>query len=107
MHAKEVYWLVRKIPKGSVSTYREIAKALGKPNASRAVGVILTKNPELVKTPCHRVVHADGRVGGYAKGAQEKIRLLAKEGVLVADGKIKDFEKKLFKLNELKLPALK
>ncbi len=93
----DVYRLVRQIPRGRVSTYGNIAKALGKPRASRTVGRILNRNPELVSTPCHRVVYSDGRVGGYSGGVSEKVRLLTKEGVSIFGGKISGFEEKLFK----------
>lgn len=95
---KKVYSLVRKIPKGRVTSYREIGKQLGKKGqVYRAVGAALNKNPCLVKIPCHRVVLSDGRVGAYAKGVKEKIRLLSVEGVLIKDGRIVQFEKKLYK----------
>ncbi|MBM3309318.1 MAG: MGMT family protein, partial [Candidatus Altiarchaeales archaeon] len=57
----------------------------------------LSKNPRPVKIPCHRVVHSDGRVGGYKLGVSEKIRLLKREGVAVKSGKIAGFKKHLFK----------
>ncbi len=95
---KKVYSLVRKIPKGRVTTYKEIGKQLGtKGLIYRAVGVALNKNPGLVKIPCHRVVLSDGRVGGYIKGVKEKIRILSVEGVLIREGRIVQFEKKLYK----------
>lgn len=96
MKANQIYVLVRQIPAGRVSTYGEIAKALGSPNASRAVARVLAKNPELVKTPCHRIVYSDGRVGGYVGGVTEKIRLLDLEGVKVNSGRIIGFKEKLF-----------
>ncbi|MFH1836476.1 MAG: MGMT family protein [Methanobacteriota archaeon] len=93
----KVYELVKQIPSGSVSTYKEVAKAVGKPRSARPVGKILSKNPDLIKTPCHRVVHSDGRVGGYACGVSEKTRLLKSEGVRIENGRIVEFPKKLFK----------
>jgi deoxyribonuclease V len=96
MLADEVYALVRQIPRGKVSTYGKVAEALGDVIAARAVGEILGRNPELVSTPCHRVVYSDGRVGGYAGGVPEKTRLLAKEGVSTLDGRIKNFPEKIF-----------
>ncbi len=86
-----------KIPKGKVSTYREIAHQLGT-RAYRAVGTALKKNPDAPRIPCHRVVSSDGSLGGYdgEMNSSRKIELLAQEGVKVSDGKIVDFEKKLF-----------
>lgn len=77
----KVYNIVRKIPKGKVLTYKEVAKLAGNPKAFRAVGNILNKNsdPEI---PCHRVIKSDGKIGGYNHGQKEKIRLLKEEGVL-------------------------
>ena len=95
----EMVWQAcAKIPKGKVSTYGEIAKAIGSSKSSRAVGNALNKNPDTVKTPCHRVVRSDGGVGGYAHGMKKKVELLKKEGIEVSPkGKI-DLEKFLFKL---------
>jgi O-6-methylguanine DNA methyltransferase len=91
---KTVYVACRKIPSGRVSTYREIARAIGKPKSARAVGNALNKNPFSPQTPCHRVVRSDGAVGGFAFGNRRKIELLKKEGVVVKKGKVIDFEKK-------------
>jgi len=79
---KKVYEVVRKIPKGKVLTYKEVAKRVGRPKAWRAVGNILSKNhdPEI---PCHRVVRSDGKIGGYNKGKKQKLYLLKKEGVVI------------------------
>jgi methylated-DNA-[protein]-cysteine S-methyltransferase len=89
---EDVYDLLRKIPPGKVSTYGDLAKALGNPSASRVIGSILAKNPNPIKVPCHRVVMSDGKVGGYAYGTARKKDLLEKEGVLFTNGIIKDFE---------------
>ena len=71
-----------KIPKGQTRTYGEIAKALGKPDAARAVGNALAKNPQPLQIPCHRVVRSDGSSGGYSGrgGARRKRELLESEG---------------------------
>ena len=89
---EDVYDLLRKIPSGKVSTYGDLAKALGNPLASRVIGSILAKNPNPIKVPCHRVVMSDGKVGGYAYGTARKKDLLEKEGVFVTNGIIKDFK---------------
>ena len=75
---------LKKIPKGEVRTYKEIALAIGKPNSARAVANACGKNPKPIKTPCHRVISSDGSIGGYSgKGGVEKKRaLLKKEGIL-------------------------
>lgn len=79
--ADKVYRVVKKIPAGSVLTYYQVAARAGRPRAYRAVGNILNKNfdPEI---PCHRVIRADGRIGGYNRGAAVKRRLLLQEGFL-------------------------
>lgn len=71
------------IPKGEVRTYGWVAKRIGKPNAARAVGMALGKNPFAPTVPCHRVVGADGRLTGYsgAGGVAKKRRMLKAEGV--------------------------
>lgn len=84
--AEHVYDVLRRIPKGSVVTYQDVAVALGKPYAARAVGNALNANPHLVEVPCHRVVRSTGDVGGYARGSEQKIALLTKEGVRIVDG---------------------
>ena len=89
--------LLAKIPKGRVTTYSEIARALGNPRAARAVGNACNKNFDAPRTPCHRVVGAGGSIGGYAFGVKRKISLLAKEGVKVRAGKILDFEERVFR----------
>jgi methylated-DNA-[protein]-cysteine S-methyltransferase len=80
--------LVSKIPKGRVTTYKELARALGSPLASRAVGNAIAKNPRPVEIPCHRVVRSDGSVGKYIFGSDKKVSLLIEEGVEVKDGKV-------------------
>jgi len=91
---------MKRIPKGKVSTYREIAKFIGKPNAFRAVGNTCNKNPNAPRVPCHRVVKSDGRVGGYAFGEKKKILLLQNEGIKVKKGRILNFEDCLLKTSE-------
>jgi methylated-DNA-[protein]-cysteine S-methyltransferase len=82
----EVYNILLKIPAGKVSTYGDIAKALGYPKAARLVGQILHDNPNPVIVPCHRVIHSDGRLGGYAFGSERKRELLENEGIKFRDG---------------------
>ena len=91
---KKVYAACARIRRGKVSTYSEIAKAIGSPKAYRAVGNALTKNRNK-RVPCHRVVCSDGRIGGFAHGSRKKRTMLEKEGVKVIGGRIKDFESRL------------
>ena len=80
--------LVLKIPRGKVATYGEIARALGKPRAYRAVGMALARNPCPSKVPCHRVVKSSGEVGGYKFGSDRKAKLIEREGVEIKKGKV-------------------
>jgi O-6-methylguanine DNA methyltransferase len=75
---RRVYEACKKIPRGSVTTYSEIARAIGSPRAMRAVGNALNKNPFL-SVPCHRVICNDGSVGGFAHGTKRKLELLKQE----------------------------
>ncbi len=84
---EDVLALANRIPKGKVATYADIARALGKPKAARAVGTALRKNKTPIIIPCHRVVRSDGFVGKYS-GKRDKVKLLMYEGVEVAGGKI-------------------
>lgn len=91
---KKVWWALKLVPRGRVTTYKEIAKFMGWPKAARAVGNACGKNPNAPRVPCHRVVKSDGRLGGYAGGVKKKIGLLKKEGVRAAKGKVKEFKSK-------------
>lgn len=98
---QRVYALCKKIPRGKVTTYKEIGNALGgKGQVYRAVGAALHTNPFAPEVPCHRVVASDGSIGGFAHGVKRKTILLKKEGVLVKNGRIVDFEKKLFRFSQ-------
>lgn len=78
-----VYRVVARIPKGSTLTYAQVAQAIGRPKAVRAVGNALNKNPFAPQVPCHRVIRSDGTLGGFAHGPAAKRRLLKREGVPV------------------------
>lgn len=93
---EKVWELLRKIPKGKVTTYRLIAKKLNT-RAYRAVGNACHNNPFFPVAACHRVVCSDGFVGGFDSGTKKKIKLLQKEGIKIEDGKVLDFDKVLFK----------
>ena len=90
---QSVYDITKNIPRGNVTTYKEIAHTLGT-RAYRAVGNALNRNPFAPHVPCHRVVCSDGHVGGFAQGRQAKIKLLCSEGIQVDAGKVRDFEEK-------------
>src|ERR687897_3944062 len=81
----KVYDILLKIPAGKVTTYGDIAKAIGQPNSSRLVGQILHNNPTPVVVPCHRVVRSNGKLGGYAYGSRKKRKLLEEEGLKFSD----------------------
>jgi len=95
--SEDVYKILLTIPTGRVSTYGDIARALGNHLASRRIGRILNKNPNPVVVPCHRVVKADGKIGGYALGIDKKKKLLENEGLFFKDLTIDEFEKKRFR----------
>ena len=77
----KVWNYLKKIPKGKVKTYKDVAKAIGKPLAVRAVANAIGKNPYPPKIPCHRVIRSDGSLGRYSGkgGIQQKRRLLRSE----------------------------
>lgn len=93
---QRVWNICKRIPKGRVSTYGLIAKALGT-KAYRAVGNALNKNPYAPEVPCHRVVNSNGKVGGFAKGLKAKKKLLEKEGLEIRNNRIINFERSLFR----------
>ena len=72
----KVYKVVSKIPFGEVRSYKWVAEMIGQPKAYRAVGGALNRNPFLLTVPCHRVVNADGSLGGFARGKKAKRELL-------------------------------
>ena len=76
---KKVYAVVSKIPKGQTRSYKWVAAKIGSPRAYRAVGNALNKNPYIGKVPCHRVIRSDGSIGGFARGAKAKRKLLKSE----------------------------
>ena len=78
---KSVWRALRKIRPGQTKSYGEIARAIGKPKAVRAVGGACGANPIPVLVPCHRVLAANGKIGGFSGGLNRKRELLAREGV--------------------------
>ena len=93
---EKCYAVLKKVPKGKVTTYKEIARALNS-KAYRAVGTAMNKNPYVPIVPCHRVVNSDGKVGEFFSGKNTKIKLLKSEGVYVLNGRL-DLKKYFYKL---------
>ncbi|MGC1425534.1 MAG: MGMT family protein [Nitrosotalea sp.] len=89
----EIYKKLLQVPKGKVTTYSELAKAVGLKNGQRAIGKIMNKNPFPVIIPCHRVILSNGKIGGYAWGEKIKTNMLSKEGIKIKNGKILDTNK--------------
>ncbi|BCW87336.1 Methylated-DNA--protein-cysteine methyltransferase [Alphaproteobacteria bacterium SO-S41] len=81
---RTVWAALRTIPWGDTQSYGSLAKAIGKPSASRAVGLANGSNPVAIVVPCHRVIGADRKLTGYAGGLERKRFLLRHEGVAVA-----------------------
>ncbi|MDP3766208.1 MAG: MGMT family protein [Nanoarchaeota archaeon] len=101
---QKIYSLLKKVPKGKVTTYKALAEAAGT-KAYRAVGQAMKCNPYAPVVPCHRVVSSDGSIGGFQgsknpKGneVKKKIRLLRKEGVGIKNNKV-NLKKYLFYVN--------
>mgnify|MGYP001590795620 CR=1 FL=1 len=99
---QKIYSLLKKVPKGKVTTYKALAEAVGT-KAYRAVGQAMRCNPYSPIVPCHRVVKSDGSIGGFSgsinssgREVKRKIRMLRKEGVEIRDNKVEDFDKVLF-----------
>lgn len=85
---EKVYHITKKIPRGKVTTYGQLAATLGKPKAARAVGRALHQNPYAPQVPCHRVVGVDGHLCGFAKGLKAKKKILQNEGVEVTGWRV-------------------
>ena len=81
----KVWRYLEKIPVGSIKTYSQVAKGIGKPLAVRAVANAIAKNPYPPKIPCHRVIRSNGSLGGYSGkgGLKTKRKLLKKEGIIL------------------------
>ena len=76
---ERVYAVVRRIPRGQTRSYRWVAERLGNPALARAVGNALNRNPYAPQVPCHRVIRANGALGGFAWGVASKRALLRSE----------------------------
>ncbi len=82
---QEVWTALRTIPRGQTISYAELARRVGRPTSYRAVGAANGQNPVAVVVPCHRVIAADGTLGGYSGGLDNKRWLLTHEGVVLVD----------------------
>ena len=89
--AEQVYQLCKQVPKGKVTTYKEIAGVLGM-SGFQAIGQILKKNPYPDIVPCFKIVKSSGEIGGYCgsnpKNISIKIQKLQKEGIVIKDNKV-------------------
>ena len=94
---QKIYKKLLEVPKGQITTYGELSKAVGLKNGQRAVGKIMNKNPYPVIIPCHRVVMSNGNIGGYAYGKHIKTKLLTDEGIQIENEKIKDLQNKIYR----------
>jgi methylated-DNA-[protein]-cysteine S-methyltransferase len=97
---KKTYALLKKVPRGRITTYKELARALHT-KAYRAIGQFMRTNPFAPTVPCHRVVASDGTIGGFmghrsGKEIEKKIALLKSEGVHVVQNKIQNFSSILY-----------
>jgi methylated-DNA-[protein]-cysteine S-methyltransferase len=93
---EKIYSILKKVPKGKVITYKDLAHRAGT-RAYRAVGTALKNNPYAPLVPCHRVVKSDGFIGGFlgsndpkSKEVKKKIKMLRKEGITIKNNKISD-----------------
>ena len=93
----KVYKKLLQVPEGKITTYGDLARAVGVTNGQRAIGSIMKKNPFPVIIPCHRVIKSDGTVGGYAYGSERKMHMLSEEGLKINNHKILDFKKNLYR----------
>ncbi len=96
---EKVWNIMKKIPKGKVTTYKEVAHALNT-KAYRAVGNACGRNPYAPAVPCHRVISTSGDIGGFTGNLKDKIKLLESEGIRIKNNKIMDLEKVLFKFSK-------
>ncbi len=95
MQRDKILALIKKVPKGKITTYKELANALNS-KGYRAVGRILNSNKNK-EVPCYKVIKSDGAIGGYNRGTKKKLELLKRDGIKIANWKVKEFEKIVFK----------
>ena len=92
----KVYKKLLQVPQGKVTTYSDLAKAVGLKNGQRVIGTIMKKNPFPVIIPCHRVIKSNGDIGGYLFGIDIKKNMLRKEGICIIKNKIDNFKDVFF-----------
>ena len=92
----KIYAKLKEVPRGKITTYKILANSIGS-KAYRAVGTAMNKNPYAPRVSCHRVVNSSGKVGKFASGIKNKIKMLKKEGILIEDDKIINFERYLYR----------
>ena len=93
----KVYKKLLDVPKGQITTYGDLGKAVGLKNGQRIIGKIMNKNPYPALVPCHRVVMSTGKIGGYSYGENVKTKMLSDEGIEIINGSIENFDKRLFR----------
>ena len=91
----KVWKALKKIKKGKVNTYKEVARAINSPKAARAVANACAKNPYAPKVPCHRAIRSDGTLGGFSSpgGMKTKKKMLKREGFTLQKTIKKRFKK--------------
>ena len=94
---EKIYKKLLDVPKGQITTYGELAKAVGLKNGQRVVGRVMNQNPYPVIIPCHRVVMSTGKIGGYAYGEDNKEKMFHDEGLEISNGKIINLENKIYR----------
>jgi len=94
---QKVYKKLLDVPKGKVTTYKELADSVGLKNGQRTIGKIMNKNKYPGIIPCHRVVMSNGKIGGYAYGDKSKAKMLSNEGIKIQNGKILDFKNSVYR----------
>lgn len=97
---RDCYQLLCQVPSGKITTYKAIAEALNT-KAYQAVGRAMQQNPNPIVVPCHRVVNANGDIGGYAFGVSKKQALLESEGLTILNGQVIDFKSRLYEFQSL------
>jgi len=100
--ASRVRSVVRRFPHGRVATYGDVAAAAGRPRAHRAVGNIMRETRDS-SVPCHRVIAAGGKLGGYGRDLFAKRARLLAEGVIVSGGRVRDFAQRRWTNRALKI----
>jgi O-6-methylguanine DNA methyltransferase len=96
LHLTKLQNFLLKIPKGKITTYKEIGRAMGI-KGYRYIGWLLGKNPEPDKYPCYKVICTNGSLGGYSGGIKDKIQRLQNDGIEIKNGKVFNFERVFFK----------